>query len=70
MHTAHAAGTGRLNGAGIPVRVVSWNLQYRVGAAAAREAADLRALDPQPDLLLLQEVNRSVVEDLCGVVVG
>jgi exonuclease III len=46
------------------LRVVSWNLNMRKADGAMRQAAYLRELDPQPDLLLLQEVNPGSIHTL------
>jgi endonuclease/exonuclease/phosphatase family metal-dependent hydrolase len=45
------------------IRVVSWNLAYRVGTAATRQGELLAELGP--DLALLQEVNRRSIEAVC-----
>jgi hypothetical protein len=45
------------------VRVVSWNLHFRAGAAAKQQGDLLRRLGP--DLMLLQEVNCGSSEILC-----
>ena len=48
------------------MRVVSWNLQNRVGDAARRQGDFLGSLDPRPDLVMLQEVNRRSIELVCA----
>src|SRR5437868_4926748 len=47
------------------LRVVSWNINFRVGESARRQAVFLRSLDPRPDLVLLQEVNPTSASRLC-----
>src|SRR5579859_2115204 len=44
------------------LRVLSWNVHYLTGDAADREGDFLASLDPPPDVLLLQEVNRRSAE--------
>ncbi len=44
------------------MRVVSWNIANRVGDAARRQGEFLANLDPHPDLVMLQEVNRRSIE--------
>jgi endonuclease/exonuclease/phosphatase family metal-dependent hydrolase len=44
------------------MRVVSWNIANRVGDAARRQGEFLADLDPRPDLVMLQEVNRRSIE--------
>jgi exonuclease III len=46
------------------LRVVSWNLNMRKDEGAIRQADYLRLLDPQPDLLLLQEANPGSIQTL------
>jgi len=48
-----------------PLRVVSWNVAYRVGTAAVLQGEWLAALHPAPDIVLLQEVNPNSVDHLC-----
>lgn len=48
------------------LRVVSWNVANRVGDAARRQGDFLAALDPAPDIVMLQEVNRRSIDDLCA----
>ena len=43
---------------GMTVRVVTWNLSYRVDDAAIKLQAEFLACI-RPDLVLLQEVNRA-----------
>lgn len=50
-------------GSRVVLRVVSWNLNHR-NKDAIRQAAYLRELDPQPDLLLLQEALHSSIQKL------
>jgi hypothetical protein len=52
-------------GAPMKVRVVSWNVAYRVGDAAKRQGEFLRS--KQPDLVLRQEANRNAIEGLVGI---
>jgi endonuclease/exonuclease/phosphatase family metal-dependent hydrolase len=47
------------------VRVVSWNVAYRVGDAAIAQGRWLAGLRPAPDLVLLQEVNPRSARLLC-----
>jgi hypothetical protein len=47
------------------VRVVSWNLANRVRDAARRQGEFLADLEPAPNLVLLQEVNRHSIERVC-----
>ena len=49
------------------LRVVSWNLNMRKDGGAIRQATYLRELDPQPDLLLLQEANPGSIQTLSTV---
>lgn len=49
------------------LRLVSWNVANRVGDATRRQGEFLAQLDPLPDVVLLQEVNRRSVETLCEV---
>jgi hypothetical protein len=44
---------------------MSWNVANRVGEATRRQGAFLAGLDPRPDVILLQEVNRRSVDALC-----
>lgn len=44
------------------MRVVSWNLANRVGDAARRQGEFLAGLDPRPDVVMLQEVNRRSID--------
>jgi hypothetical protein len=44
---------------------VSWNVANRVGEATRRQGEFLARLDPRPDVILLQEVNRRSVDALC-----
>jgi exonuclease III len=46
-------------------RFVSWNVANRVGEATRRQGEFLARLDPRPDVILLQEVNRRSVDALC-----
>lgn len=46
--------------------MVSWNVAYRVGAAAVLQGEWLAALRPAPDIVLLQEVNPNSVDALCA----
>lgn len=46
------------------LRVVTWNLSYRVGEAAERQGRFLDSLDP--DIVLLQEVNAGSLERLAA----
>lgn len=45
--------------------LVSWNVANRVGEATCRHGEFLARLDPRPDVILLQEVNRRSVDTLC-----
>ena len=47
------------------LRVVSWNLAFRV-KDAVRQGEFLASLAPAPDLVLLQEVNRRLIDTLCA----
>lgn len=47
-----------------PVRVVSWNVAYRVGAART-QGQWLAALQPSASVVLLQEVNPNSIKVLC-----
>jgi hypothetical protein len=44
------------------VRVVSWNVAFRVGDTARRQGEWIAALRPRPQLALLQEVKPSSIE--------
>lgn len=46
------------------MRVVSWNVHNRSGAAAVQLGEFLASLSPRPDIVLLQEVNQRAVEPL------
>lgn len=50
------------------VRIVSWIVAYRVGAAARAEGDWFTSLDPQPTLALLQEANPNSIDALCRAV--
>jgi hypothetical protein len=47
------------------VRAFSWNLANRVGGAAHRQGEFLADLEPAPNLVMLQEVNRRSIERVC-----
>jgi endonuclease/exonuclease/phosphatase (EEP) superfamily protein YafD len=48
------------------LRVVSWNVAFRVGQSPI-QAAFLASLSPRADLILFQEVNRRVIDSVCEV---
>jgi endonuclease/exonuclease/phosphatase family metal-dependent hydrolase len=48
------------------LRVVSWNVAYRTGDVAAEQGRLLARLSPEPDLVLLQEVNPNSLPLLLG----
>jgi hypothetical protein len=47
------------------VRVVSWNLNRRVGDAVRRQGEFLSSLEPPPSAVMLQEVNPRSIELMC-----
>lgn len=49
----------------LALRAVSWNLANRVGDAARRQGEFLAALDPRPDFVMFQEVNRRSIGTVC-----
>ncbi len=54
-----------VRGGDFGVKVVSWNVAYRVGAAAKAQGDWLAALRPLPTLAILQEVNPNSIDALC-----
>lgn len=49
-----------------PLRIVSWNVAFRVDAAAGLQGAWLAALAPRPTVVLLQEANPRSIDSLCA----